>query len=345
MSPITYQQALRLGLEESLATDPAVLLLGVGINDHLGVFGTTIGLQEAFGAHRVIETPIVENALTGLALGLAAKGYRPVVTHIRVDFLLLAMDQIVNGIAPYSFGNNGSATASLTIRAVVGRGWGQGYQHSKSLHSMFAHVPGLEVYAPATVSEAYWSITKAIQSPNPSIVIEHRWLYFQEGEIEESPEDAASASTRLRDGHDAVIVATSWMAVEAVLASKHLQRFGISVAVFSHSDLHRKLDDFVLSSVKEAGVVVVADNDWLYSGFASELAAQLYESCFGHLKEVVGKIGFRDTHIPTAEHLERDVYPDANDFVAVLSRLLGVVTPMIDEGELFSHSRRFKGPF
>lgn len=345
MSSTTYQKALRLGLEESLEKDPAVLLLGVGINDHIGVFGTTLGLLEKFGPSRIVETPIVENALTGLALGLAARGYRPVVNHIRVDFLLLAMDQIVNGIAPYSFGNNGSAIAGMTIRAVVGRGWGQGYQHSKSLHSMFAHVPGLEVYAPATVSEAYWSLTEAIASPKPSIVIEHRWLYFQEGEIGPTPESGAPASTRLRDGSDAVIVATSWMVVEAVLASKHLEQFGISVAVFSHSALHRGLDDRVIASVKSAGIAIVADNDWLYSGFASELASQLYHTCFGHLKKPVGKVGFRDVHIPTAEHLERSVYPDANDLVALVGRLLGVVIPKIDADDLFSHSRRFKGPF
>ena len=345
MNAMTYQSALRQALDECLAADPAVILLGVGINDHIGVFGTTLGLLEKFGPNRVLETPIVENALTGLALGLAVRGYRPVVNHIRVDFLLLAMDQIVNGIAPYSFGNNRNASAAVTMRAVVGRGWGQGYQHSKSLHSMFAHIPGLEIYAPATVSEAYWSIRQAVSSSRPSIVIEHRWLYFQEGEIGSTAEAAAMDSTRLRDGNDAVIVATSWMVAEAVLASKHLEKYGINVAVFSHSALHKKLDRKVIESVKMAGTAVVADNDWLYSGFASELASQLYESCFGHLNNPIGKVGFRDVHIPTAPHLDREVYPNANDLVAMLSRLLGVVTPEIEEADLFSHSHRFKGPF
>lgn len=345
MNVVSFQQALRSGLKQALSEDQRVVLLGVGITDHVGVFGTTKGLLEQFGSERVVETPIVENATTGFALGLAAKGYRPVISHIRVDFLMLCMDQIVNHIASYSFGNGGNGRAGITIRAIVGRGWGQGYQHSKSLHSMFAHIPGLEVYAPATVEGAYRSIVAAIKSPNPSIILEHRWLYFQEGEIDFTSRVGVETSTRLCRGNDAVIVATSWMAVEAAQASRHLAKHGINVEVFSHNVLHRKIGEDVLSSIRLTGVAVVADNDWSYSGFGAELASQIYEECFHELTTPIGRIGFHHSHIPTAEHLEREFYPDANDIIEILEKLLGITLPRIDTSELHSHAQRFKGPF
>jgi pyruvate dehydrogenase E1 component beta subunit len=343
-APITYGEAIRNAIYEVMESEQTVFCYGVGVSDELGIFGTTLGLAEKFGAERCFDTPISEDALSGFGLGAAIKGLRPVNIHIRVDFLLLCMNQLVNHISSYRFGSQGETNVPLTFRAVVGRGWGQGYQHSKSLHSMFSHVPGLEVYAPVTVAEAYHLTKRAILSKNPSIIIEHRWLYWQQGSIGDSS-TAERGYSQLHEGEDVLIVATSWMSAEATLAARHLSQQGIGATVVSVNTLHKAMHEDIFDLARKTGRVIVADNDWVPSGFGSEMSSQIHEQCFDYLDGPVVRLGFEHSPTPTARHMEDDFYPDANDIVGAVSQILGRAVSPVPRDQLFSHETKFKGPF
>lgn len=341
---MTYGEAIRAALFDIMESDDSVFCYGVGVSDRLGIFGTTLGLTERFGEERCFDTPISEDALSGFALGAALRGLRPVNIHIRVDFLLLCMDQLINHISSYRFGSQGQTQVPITFRAVVGRGWGQGYQHSKSLHSMFSHVPGLEVYAPATVSEAYHLTKKAVQSDNPSILIEHRWLYWQQGLADDSA-GAEKGYSRLTEGGDVLILSTSWMAVESVLAARHIADQGIGATVMSVNTLHKPIHQDVIELARKIGRVIVVDNDWVHSGYGAELSSQIHEKCFESLSTPVVRLGFKHSPTPTVRHMEDDFYPDANDVVSAVSSLIGRGLSPVPQNELFSHESKFKGPF
>ncbi|MCH8336897.1 MAG: TraB/GumN family protein [Proteobacteria bacterium] len=171
--------------------------------DHKEIFGTTKGLLEQFGPERCLDTPLAEEAMTGFGLGAAINGMRPIHIHIRVDFLLLAMNQLVNMVSSYSYSTMGKIKVPIVIRAVVGRGWGQGYQHSKSMHSYFSHIPGLKVIVPTTPADAKGLLISAIRDDNPVIMLEHRWLHWVEDEVPEEPyEIPIGESNILRKGDD-----------------------------------------------------------------------------------------------------------------------------------------------
>ena len=199
-----------------------------------------------------MDTPISEAAMTGFGLGAAIGGLRPIHIHIRVDFLLLAMSQLVNQVSPFIYSTCGGQKAPLTIRAIVGRGWGQGWQHSKSLHSAFAHVPGLKVVLPTRARDAKGLLTAAIRDDNPVLVIEHRWLYWAEDEVPEEPyaTPLEGGGAVLRPGSDLTIVATSWMAVEALRAAEILARSGVDAEVVDPQVIAPFDDTLVLDSAR-----------------------------------------------------------------------------------------------
>ncbi len=177
MTMTTFANEVRDALDHALATDPSVLVFGLGVPDPKGVFGTTLGLQEKYGEKRVFDTPTSENALTGIAVGAALAGMKPVYTHQRLDFALLSMDQIVNNAAKWHFMFGGQRSVPITIRMILGRGWGQGPTHSQNLQAWFAHIPGLKVVMPALASDVKGLLLASIQDPNPVIFLEHRWLH------------------------------------------------------------------------------------------------------------------------------------------------------------------------
>ncbi|MEI8176346.1 MAG: alpha-ketoacid dehydrogenase subunit beta, partial [Candidatus Omnitrophota bacterium] len=174
---ITYREALREALHTALTEDPTVFIFGEGVDDPAGVFGTTTGLQKEFGKKRVFDTPICENTLTGVALGAALAGMRPVLVHMRTDFLLVSMDQLVNHVAKVRYMFGGSVTAPLVVRSIIGGGWGSAAQHSQALQALFAHVPGLKVVMPSSAYDAKGLLLASIADNAPVIFIEHRWLY------------------------------------------------------------------------------------------------------------------------------------------------------------------------
>lgn len=343
---VTYCDAINLATIECMEDDETVFCYGIGVPDHKKIFGTTKNILEKFGDSRCLDTPISEESLTGFGLGAAVTGSRPIFIHIRVDFLMLAMNQLANAISSYKFGNNGRQSAPLTIRGIIGRGWGQGYQHSKSMLSNFAHIPGLEVYAPVSVSDAYYLTKKAIKSNNPSIVLEHRWLYSLEGEIVDEYEYEGHGGLEiLGEGNDLTIIATSWMVVEANIAKEKLAEQGLSVAVISVPDLKAPLTVSLGSVIGRSGRVLVADNDWRYCGFGAELANQIYEMHFAKLIQPIVRLGFKDTHCPTARVMENAFYCNANDIINEVGQMFRTDYEKVETELLISHENKFKGPF
>lgn len=346
MREITYAEALNEAMTQEMERDPKVFVYGIGVPDHKGIFGTTLGLAEKFGPERCFDTPIAENSMTGLGLGAALNGLRPIHVHIRVDFLLLAMNQIVNMISPYCYSTGGKKGVPLVIRAVVGRGWGQGFQHSKSIHSFFAHPPGIKVVLPTTPYDAKGLLIAAIRDDNPVIVIEHRWLYWQKGEVPENPYTINIGEGQvIRKGSDLTIVSTSWLNVEALHAANILSKNGIDAEIIDPRSLAPLDEKLLIESVKKTGHCIIADNDWIPYGAGSEISAVIAEKCFGSLKSPIKRIGFAHTPCPTARHLENEFYPNAKSIIRAVERILDIPETDLSKENFFSHENRFTGPF
>lgn len=345
MRTITFGQALNEAVLQEMERDRRVFIYGVGLPDHKRFFGTLEGVLERFGPERYFDTPISEDAMTGFALGAAINGLRPIHVHIRADFLLLVMNQLGNMIANYTYATDGKLKVPIVIRAVIGRGFGQGFQHSKSLHSLVAHLPGLKVVLPTTPRDAKGLLTAAIRDDNPVIMIEHRWLYWAKGEVPEEPFAIPIGPGRiLRPGTDITIVGTSWMNVEALQAARILERAGISAEVVDPRTVAPLDDTLFIESVKKTGHCVIADNDWLACGFSAEVAARIAEKCFGFLKSPLVRIGFAPTPCPTVRVLEDRFYPNAFDIVRAATQQLKIPSIDCTGEELYSHENKFFGP-
>jgi len=346
MRKISYCDALREAMFQEMERDKSVFVYGIGVPDHKGIFGTTTGLAEKFGSNRCFDTPLAEDTMVGFGLGAAINGLKPIHVHIRVDFLLLAMNQLANMVSSCRYTSAGTLKVPLVIRAVIGRGWGQGCQHSKSMHSVFAHIPGLKVVMPTTPRDAKGLLVAAIRDNNPILFIEHRWLYWQEAEV---PEDSFTVpigkSSILHEGRDISVVATSWMNVEAFKAAEIMKKRGVDLEIIDPRTISPLDDKPIVDSVNKTGYCIVADNDWLNCGFSSEVAARVSEKCFGKLKAPVQRIGFAWTPCPTARHLENEFYPNAVDIIRSVEKLLGFSPTDLSQEEFYSHEKRFKGPF
>lgn len=346
MRKITYCQALNEAMMQEMERDPSVFVFGIGVPDHKRIFGSTDGLLEKFGPERCFDTPIAEDSMTGLAVGAALSGLRPIHVHIRADFLLLAVNQLFNIVSSYRYGTAGRHGVPLVIRVIVGRGWGQGFQHSKSIHSIFAHIPGLKIALPTTPADAKGLLTAAIRDDDPVIVFEHRWLYWQTGEVPAEPYATTFGKAHiLRKGKDLTIIATSWLNVEAAHAAEILSRHGVEVEIVDPRTIVPLDCRTVVESVNKTGRCLVADNDWSYCGFGAEAAAHISEECFGRLKGPVRRVGFAHVPCPTVRVLENAFYPNAETIVRSVEKMLDL-KPIDLSGEMFySHERRFKGPF
>lgn len=339
---ITFSQALNEAIHQEMERDKNVFVYGIENK----VFGSLDGLAERFGKDRFFVTPLSEEAMTGFGLGAALNGLRPIHNHIRIDFFLLAMNQLINMVSSYHYSVAGKLKVPFVIRAVVGRGWGQGFHHSKSLQGLFAQIPGLKVIMPTTPYDAKGLLTSAIRDDNPVISIEHRWLYWQEGHVpERSYTIPIGEPNILRKGSDITIVATSWMNVEVVKAAEILAKRGIEVEIIDPRAASPINYEPIMASVNKTKRCIVADNDWLYCGLSAEIATRVYEKCFGKLKAPVVRIGFAHTPCPTTRVLENEFYPNAVTIIRAVERQLKLSPTDLSQENFYSHENRFKGPF
>lgn len=344
---ITYCQALNEAMTQEMRRDPAVFVYGIDVADHKRTFNSNRGLVEEFGAERCFSTPLSEDAMTGFGLGAAINGLRPIHVHMRVDFFLLCMNQLANMVAAHRFATAGRLGAPMVIRAIIGRGWGQSFQHSKTLHSWFAHLPGIRVVMPATPRDAKGMLTAAVRDPDPVVVIEHRWLYDAVGDVPQEPfETPLRGAQVMRSGTDTTILATSWMTVEATQAADILQRHhGLAAEVIDARSITEFDVETVAASVARTGRLVIADNDWLYCGFSAEAATQVYDRLHGRLKAPVARVGFAASHCPCTRPLENEFYQNAAQIVRAVERSFGLPEADLAGEHFYSYEHKFRGPF
>ncbi len=320
---LKFFEAVNEAIDLCMARDPAVYIIGLGVPDPKGVFGTTKGLAEKHGPGRVLDMPVSENAMTGVVLGSSIVGMRPILTHQRLDFALLSLEPVVNQAAKWHYMYGGKVAAPLVIRMIIGRGWGQGPQHSQSLQAWFAHVPGLKVVMPARPHDAKGLLISAVEDNNPVIFLEHRWLYNISGPVPEGYYREPIGEPRVaRAGRDVTIVATSHMVVEALRAANMLAEEKIEVEVIDMRTLAPLNDEIILASVGKTGRLLVADTGWKTLGFGAEIVARVVEKAMTSLKVPPVRVALPDCPTPSSPALANFYYPRPHDIAEAVRRLL-----------------------
>jgi pyruvate dehydrogenase E1 component beta subunit len=354
---ITAAEAIRDALAEAMRERPEVYLLGEGIADPSGVFGTVKGLINEFGPDRVVEMPVSENGLTGIAVGTALMGQRPVMTHQRVDFALLCLEQLFNTAAKSHYVTRGRHSVPLTVRMVIGRGWGQGPQHSQSLEAMFAHIPGLKVVMPSTPYDFKGMLHASIADDNPVIFLEHRWLHYVTGAVPDGSYLAPLDGPKVvHPGDRATVVATSYMVLEALRAATALEHVGCPIEVIDLRVLRPLNLKPILASVRKTGRLIVCDTGWKQFGIGAEIVASVAEQEFAALKKQPARIGLPDHPTPSSLTLAQAYYPDSTDIVEKVGQLCDLQPSAIARAKAEVIAARagvpidkpdpsFKGPF
>lgn len=321
---LSYSLAINEAFHQLMERDESVMLIGQGVKSPWYVGNTAQGLLSRFGERRVIDTPVSENAMTGAAVGAALAGMRPIVEHPRMDFMLYAIDPIVNEAANWNYMNGGKLSVPVVIWGVINRGGEQGAQHSQALHAMFAHVPGLKVVMPATPYDAKGLLISAVQDNNPVMFIDDRWLY---GEEEVVPEEFYSVPLGKgivrRKGSDVTVVAISYMVREALKAAEELALQGVEVEVIDPRTIKPLDYDLIHDSVLKTGRLVIADGGWKTCGVAAEISALAAERSFNFLKGPVLRVALPDLPAPAARTLEDCYYPMGKEIVAAVRSLVG----------------------
>lgn len=321
---LTYREALLEAASQMLDSDKSVFVIGEGVDDSGGVFGTTKGLHEKFGKDRVMDSPLAENAVTGIAIGAALAGLRPILVHMRVDFMPLTMDQLINHAAKWRYMFGGALSVPLVVRSIIGRGWGSAAQHSQSLQSLFAHIPGLKVVMPSTPYDAKGLLRSSVYDGNPVIFIEHRWLYEHTGHVPEEPYTVEIGKGIVRrPGSDVTVVALSHMVYEAMKAAEALKGEGVDCEVIDLRTIRPLDSDLITGSVRKTGRLVVADTGWRECGAGSEIITRVVEVSFGDLKAPPRRVNLPDVPTPASPVLERAYYPGAAQIVSAVKETLG----------------------
>lgn len=348
---LTFAKAINEALVQAMEMDKSVICYGLGVDDPKGVFGTTSGLQEQFGKERVFDMPASENAMTGVAIGASLNGIRPVMTHQRADFFLLAMDQLVNNAAKWYYMFGAEVFVPITIRLLIGRGWGQGPTHSQNLQAIFAQIPGLKVVMPAMAGDAKGLLLSSIFDNNPIIFLEHRWLYNLEGKVPEGDYRVPIGKGQLlRKGNDITIVSLSYMTIEALHAAKVLRKKGVSCDLIDLRTVKPIDWQMIFSSVQKTGRLLALDTGVATGSIAGEIIARVSMECFDSLEQAPQRLALPDFPTPTSQALTKVFYKRAEDIVEMVGNMLGMeiqISDLIDRGNL-PHDVPgdwFKGPF
>jgi acetoin:2,6-dichlorophenolindophenol oxidoreductase subunit beta len=346
---LTYVDALREAVAQEMRRDPCVFTFGLDTDDHKAIQGSTRGLLDEFGPQRVFGTPLSEDAMTGVAIGAAMAGMRPVHVHIRMDFLMLCMNQLINIAAKSSYMYDGQVKVPLVVRSMIGKSWGQGAQHSQGLHAMFMHVPGLKVVCPSNAHDAKGCLIAAIRDDNPVIFVEHRLLYFTDAFVPEEPFEVPFGQARVcTQGDDITLVGISNMLVECLRAHEILTDIGIEAEVIDPISLVPLDIDTIVRSVRRTGRLLVVDNAWTSCGASAEIVARVVEQAQNGKAIQVRRMGYAATTCPTTPVLEQAYYPDPN---SIAQEVYAMVRPAASpwrpdpERAKLAYQAKFRGPF
>ncbi|MDE3035262.1 MAG: alpha-ketoacid dehydrogenase subunit beta [Nitrospirota bacterium] len=322
MTKATYREAVRAGLREALLGDPRVFLMGEDVGRYGGAYACSRGLLEEFGPERIRDTPLSESAFVGAGIGAALGGMRPIVEVMTVNFSLLALDQIVNNAATIRHMSGGQFSVPLVVRMATGGGRQVAAQHSHSLEGWYAHIPGIKVVTPATVTDAKGMLLAALKEPDPVFIFEHAYLYPTEGELDESAMvDLTRAAVR-RSGRDVSIVTFGGSLWKALEAADRLAGQNIDAEVLDLRSLRPLDTSTILASVAKTHRAVVVDEGWRTGSFAAEVSAQIMEGGFYDLDGPVARVCSAEVPIPYPKHLEDAALPNVAAIVQAVRQLV-----------------------
>ena len=323
MTKTTYREAVRAGLREALHADPRVFLMGEDVGCYGGTYACSHGLLEEFGPERVRDTPLSESTFVGAGVGAALGGMRPIVEVMTVNFSLLALDQIVNNAAALRHMSGGQFSIPLVVRMATGAGRQVAAQHSHSLEGWYAHIPGITVLTPATVTDAKGMLLSALREPDPVFIFEHAYLYPMEGELDEttSPVDITHATIR-RPGHDISIITFGGSVWKALDAADRLAQEGVDAEVVDLRVLRPLDTSTILASVAKTHRAVIVDEAWRTGSFAAEISAQIMESGFYDLDGPVARICSAEVPIPYPKHLEDAALPHVASIMKAVQEMI-----------------------
>jgi pyruvate/2-oxoglutarate/acetoin dehydrogenase E1 component len=323
MRRLTYSLAINEALYQMMNDDSCVFLIGQGVKSPWYVGNTAKGLLKKFGRNRVIDTPVSENAITGMAVGASLAGMRPVVVHPRVDFMMYAMDPVINEAANWHYMFGGRSSVPVVIWGIINRGGEQAAQHSQSLHALFSHIPGLKVVMPSTPYDAKGLMIAAIKDDNPVVYMDDRWLYNLEGEV---PEEIYSVPIGKgiirREGKDVTLVATSYMVIESLKAAEKLEIEGVEAEVIDLRSAKPLDETLLFESVKKTGRLVIVDGSWKTCGMAAEISALVSENVFNYLKAPIHRVTLPDAPAPASCALEKEYYPTSSQIAHAVKTIL-----------------------
>jgi pyruvate/2-oxoglutarate/acetoin dehydrogenase E1 component len=344
MRSLRYWEAISEATVQCMEADPSIFLTGIGVDDFKGIFGTTAEAYRRFGGARVFDIPNGENAMTGIAIGAAAVGKRPLVVHPRNDFMFLCMDQLLNLAAKWRYMFGGKAGVPVVFRGIVGRGWGQGATHSQSLQAVFAHFPGLYVATPASPADAKGLLVSALRGTGPVVLLENRALYELEEDVPEEPVAIPFGKGKIvRPGKDITIVGASLMAYEAVRAAEILADHGVDAEVIDPRSIRPFDQAMLLESIRKTGRLVVADTSWAFCGFSAEVAAVAVEKGWEYLKAPVRRVTPPDCPAPVSRPLEEAFHPSP---LAIAQTCLDLLkTDVSIRGGVSDVQSSFPGPY
>jgi len=306
---LTYAEAINEGLRQAMELSSDVIVMGQLVDYKPGIFGTTKGLVDCFGRDRVLDFPVAENIMTSTAIGASLTGIRPVIVHQRLDFIMYSLDAIVNWLSLWYFKTNGESRLPVTIRAIVGKGWGQAAQHSKSLHTWFAHLPGIKVAVPSTAYDAKGLLLESIFGENPAIIIENRSLFSQIDCVPQMPYRVRFGQAAVRrKGKDLTIVAIGMMVPISLRVAQRLTLESIDAEVIDIRTLSPLDDTTILNSVSNTKRLVVVDPAWQSFGAAAEIITRTCLKLSNKMKSKPIRISFPDSHTPMSHILEEIYY-------------------------------------
>ena len=323
MTKMTYREAVRAALREALRSDPRVFLMGEDVGRYGGAYACSRGLLEEFGEERVRDTPLSESTFVGAGIGAALNGMRPIVEVMTVNFSLLALDQVVNNAATLRHMSGGQFSVPLVVRMATGGGRQLAAQHSHSLEGWYAHIPGIKVLTPATVSDARWMLAAALSEPDPVFIFEHAMLYPMEGEVDElaGPADI-NCCARRREGRDVSLITYGGSLGKTLNAAETLAKEGVEAEVIDLRVLRPLDTPTILTSVAKTHRALIIDEAWRTGSFAAEISAQIMENAFDELDAPVARICSEEAPMPYAKHLEDAALPQAGKIVKAVREMM-----------------------
>ena len=322
MAELIIREAIRKGLQEALETDDRVFLMGEDIGAYQGSYAVTRGFFEEFGPERIRDCPIAESVIIGSATGAAMAGMRPIVEMMTINFMLLAIDQVVNHAAKMSYMSNGQIKVPLVIRAVTGGGGRLGATHSQNFEGWYASVPGLKVCVPSDPYDALGLLRTAIADPNPVIFAEHSLLYGKRGEVPDEPYTVPMGQAAVRrEGTDITLAAYGRMVYTSLEAADRLAERGVEAEVIDLRTLQPLDTDTIVQSVEKTNRVVIVEENWRTGGFSAEIASTVQEAAFDYLDGPVGRVNGHDVPAPYNATLEDLQIPDADRIIAEIEKL------------------------